>query len=29
MTPLRRFQGDQFLHHKSAAYRTANTLTNL
>jgi len=23
MTPLRRFQGDQFLHHKSAAYRTA------
>ncbi|MSU25407.1 MAG: hypothetical protein EXS32_16500 [Opitutus sp.] len=23
MTPLRRFQGDQFLHHQSAAYRTA------
>ena len=23
MTPLRRFQGDQFLHHKSDSYRTA------
>ncbi len=25
MTPLHRFQGDQFLHHQSAAYRTGRS----